>query len=477
MLPRDLCRLVATRQVPFFAVLKTLFPPSFRESRAIRNAFTPTKLPIAKHVIRVANELATDDHAWPPLAKFFQRNVPLRSKLSSHNVWGAKQTFVPTCFPVSHLHITILRVSRLLGLPDDFGARVLRFMELRLVAVKMARVLNHQSEGSFDDSRINAYHVNHIPNYLDPSRPFSKVIHPQRDLYGFPTDHALQADFINTMRLCYGRRKLRRSAKAEKLSKREQRLREEWRGCTDAMLRWLQIGNPEDVDNVAWTALSPDAISNTRGACLRRLAELVDDIHAEKGELDPQLWGRYVNAFTEIGRRGDEDCEEAPVNFVEDDFSHIVEETECMYDLDRIRPGLTDSVNKAVQNMTEERRLLDSLDLRDVDGEPVNREPVRRWGLRRSSKTRPLGNRKRLYSKIVSSYDYFLEPAGIGLAWTIMNRFFAGNNVVLEGMKLTQSEDVHDEQMRRACDRTLGVVIRYILGLKAIRCPDEGLVD
>ncbi|CAN8071328.1 unnamed protein product [Agarophyton chilense] len=473
MLPRDLCRLVNTRQIPFFAVLKTVFPASFRKTPAVRSAFTPNKMPIAKHVIRVANELATDNYAWPSLAKFFQANHSERAKTASGYVWGSKHTFVPTSFPVAHLHITLLRLSRLLGLPDEFGARVLRFIDLRLVAVKMARVLNHQKHGPWDDSDIDAYKVDHIPNYLDPTRPFSKVIQPERDLYGFPTDHAVQADFINTMRLCYGRRKFRPNAKPEEPSQRDQELREEWERCMDAMLRWLQIGTPEDLDNVAWTSLSPDAILNTRGRALRKLARFVEDIHDDKGEEDPELWGPFIKAFREIGERG---AEEDQVDFEENE-PHIVDETHCMYDVDRICPGLSEFVDAKVRDMKVERQVLDSVDLRDADGETVNREPVRRWELRRPPRPKPLGNRKRLYSKVVSSYDYYYEPAGIGLAWTIMNRFFAGSNVMLEGMKVSESVDIHDDQMRRACDRTMGAVVRYILGLKAMQKPDEDLAD
>ncbi|PXF41131.1 hypothetical protein BWQ96_09163 [Gracilariopsis chorda] len=462
MLPRDLCRLVATRQVPYFAVLGTVFPAEFHKTAAIRKAFTPTKFPVAKHVIRVANELASDKHAWPPLRKFFQTNSPIWCESTVMNLWGSKRTLIPTWFPVAHLHISILRLSRLLGLPDDFGARVLRFMELRLIAVKMARVLNGEQGGPWDDSRLDSYHVNHIPNYLYLTRPFSKVIRAERDLYGFPTDQSLQVDFINTMRICYCRRKLRPNVKKEELSNKEETFRQEWEQCKTAMLRWLNVGSVEDIDNVGWTALSPEVISTMKGRQIRAFAKLVDEIHLEKGEDEPELWGRLVNAFKEIGESGSDD----EMAFEMSEQYGAVVERECMYDLNRIEDGMNARVEREVADMIEERELLDSLDLRTEQGEPVERGPIRQWDKYHPANQRSIRNRKGLYRKLVSKYDYVWEPQGMGLAWTIMFRFFSGSNVVLEGMKATQNEDVYVDQMRKACDRTLGVVIRYILGLK-----------
>lgn len=462
MLPRDLCRLVATRQIPYFAVLGTVFPAEFHKTAAMRKAFTPSKLPVAKHVIRVANELASDKHAWPPLRKFFQTNSPNWCESTVTTLWGSKRTLIPTSFPVAHLHISILRLSRLLGLPDDFGARVLRFMELRLIAVKMARVLNGEHNGPWDDSHLDSYHVNHIPNYLYRTRQFSKVIRAERDLYGFPTDQSLQADFINTMRICYCRRRVRANAKKEKLSDKDKKFRQEWEQCMTAMLRWLKVGNVEDIDNVGWTALSPQVISTMKGKQIRAFAKLVDEIHAEKGEEEPELWGRYTKAFEEIGDCGGED--EMAVEMSEQYGG--AGERECMYDMDRMEDGLSARVEREVANMTEEREVLDSLDVCTEQGEPVERGAIRQWDKYHAASQRRVRSGKVTQRKVISKYDYMWEPNGMGLAWTMMLRFFSGSNVVLEGMNVAQNEEVYVEQMRKACDRTLGVVIRYILGLK-----------
>lgn len=470
MLPRDLCRLVATRQIPYFAVLKKIFAPEFHRSKRVRSTFTPSKLPIAQHVARVANELANDKYSWPPLRRYFLGHVTAWSKISTSGAWGTKCTLLPSSFPVGHLHITLLRLCRLLGLPDNFGARVLRFIELRLIAVKMARVLNHQQNGPWDDSRLDMYDIDHIPNYLDPSRPFSKVIRPERDLYSFPTDQSVQADFVNTMRLCYGRLRFRASSKCGKPSAKEKKYLEEWQKCKLSMLRWMKIGNPEDLNNVGWSGLSAHVIQNMGGMRLREYAELVNDIHGDLGEEDPEYWGKYVSNFKELGEQlnivGGEVLDTSGDN-------QVVEEEECMYDIDRIAAGLSGEVTEWVGNMREESRLLDSLDLYDADIGATTRRSLRRWELKGVVRKREFGRNRRLDRKAVSCYEYYSEPAGIGMAWTILYRFFRGGNVILEGMNSGECGDVYCDEVRRSCDRTLGVVIRYILGVKGLR---EGVV-
>lgn len=449
MLPRDLCRLVATRQIPYIATLKTVFPPHFVKTAAIRDAFTPKEMPIAKHVIRGANVIMRDKFAWYPLRAFFKANDNLLAydydRCSSLNDLCLK-TKVSTAFPVGHLHITLLRLSRLLGLPDEFGARVLRFIELRTIAVKMARCMNGAKGGPWDTSKMDACSIDWIPSYLDANEPYYKCTPGERDLYGFPSDESVQIDFINTMRLCYSRKRDECKGGQEEVTKRDIQMREEWEGCKDAMERWLKVGNPEDIDNVGWTSLAPNVLCSLRGKQVREYASIVDDMLTERGETVPELWGKFIRAFEDIGAGDMLDSSDDEIDD-EEQGDHLRMENRCMYDVSRCKDEL-------LFEAKEGREAMEELYTTEC-GCQCERRVLRKWG----GRTR---------ARKMKECDFMYDPGGIGLAWTIMWRFFNGSNVLISGMDGTIGEcsDIH--RIRVAGDRSMDVVIRYILGLKAL---------
>lgn len=456
MLPRDICRLVATRQVPFIACLKTVFPDSFTKTEGVRSAFTPPKFPIARHVIRAANQLATEKYAWPHLKHFFMANDIRRPKKQEGGRPPPKPESspkkLPSAFPIGHLHITILRLSRLLGLPDYFGARVLRFMELRRTAVKMARVLAKCKNGPWDDSGLDSYEIDHIPSFHEPGASFSEVIPGDGDLYTHPTDESLQVDFVCTMRLCYGHDRVSHDLK--KVCKGEEDLQREWEACKDAMMRWLETGNPEDGDNVAWSSLSKESLSSLRGKEMRDYSRLVDDMLVEKGETDPELWGKFKQAFEDIAAAGESSDEE------EEGMAHVVVEDGCMYDRSRLKdtPFFIPREGKEAMEIECDENILET----DADGGICERLPLRKREGDHNFRAGVTRRKRRLRES-----DFLQEPAGIGLAWTIMYSFFHGPNTNVSGTDITPSDKSEIDRLRVACDRMMRVVILYILGLKA----------
>ena len=272
MLPRDLCRLVNTLQVPYFTALRTVFPTSFPKTKAVRAAFAPQELPIATVVIAYARMLGVHKDAWPSLNEFFKKNInpshrdQMVREMERPFDFVRNVTKVP--FPLGHMHLTLLRLTRLLGLPDDFGARVLRFIDLRRAAVKMARVLNGRKDGPWDHSRIDTDRIPYIPHYRGLQDTFSIPVPEGIDLYTFPTDESLQIDIVNTMRLCYGRIKMGKRAVRDIPKHLRMQMRKEWNKCKEALENWLSRGNAEDLDHICWTCLTPRTLNTMSGATL-----------------------------------------------------------------------------------------------------------------------------------------------------------------------------------------------------------------
>lgn len=62
--------------------------------------------------------------------------------------------------------------------------------------------------------------------------------------------------------------------------------------------------------------------------------------------------------------------------------------------------------------------------------------------------------------------DFLQEPAGIGLAWTILNRFFAGSNLVMGNLDGTSMPSKVQKYLVLASDASMKTVILYLLRLK-----------
>lgn len=474
MLPRDLCRLVNTQQVPFFAALKTIFPDTFTKTPAVRTAFTAQSFPVPRAVIRCASLIARDKDAWPPLMQFFRSNghrqkdgVPLDGY---SDLLDDLKKPNPTAFPLGHMQITLLRLTRLFNLPDDFGARVLRFIELRRTAVKMARVLNGLNDGPWDESKIDSHKVSNIPHYRVSGELFSQPLPNEHDLYAFPTDESLQIDIINTMRLCYGRTKERVHPRHPKNppSELDTKMREEWGHCKKAMMKWLKYGNAEDIDNVCWTSLTPKTLASLTGKDLIDYARLTDDIMAGRGEKNPELWGTFLRAFKNIG----EGCIEVDdMQTGDDDQEYVRTEKTCMYDLSRCPDAPLFEPDEGMEAMDEDIVPLDEED-KGKGGFEWGRRILRKRTDKEKFHGPPHPNAHRPPRRILE-FDLWHEPVGIGLAWTIMLRFFEGTSLEVSGTEINSSLKEQWNRMQVACDRMMLVVLKYILGLLQLKKRQE----
>jgi hypothetical protein len=125
LLPRDLCVLAAQKKIPFITACVDLLDPRFSEAKLVRKALCPAYLPIAHEIVRRASTIALSNYSWPPLKAYFDGE----SVIYTH--WSILS------FPLGQYEATLLRIVRLLGLPDDFCKRVQRYRELRRVATAM----------------------------------------------------------------------------------------------------------------------------------------------------------------------------------------------------------------------------------------------------------------------------------------------------------------------------------------------------
>lgn len=492
LLPRDLCRLVATRQVPYLAVLKTVFPPSFSKTAAVRRMFTPTCMPIASVVIRAAIELATDNYAWLPIrAMFLSSSSPSVStskptNSSHHQILVPTDTCTQTAFPIGHLHLTLLRITRLIGLPDTFGARVLRWIQLRTIAMDW-----------WQRTRIELN--------------CDKITIVERETaVEIATDESITADVVNTMRLCYGRR----GKKAQHES-----LKSEWESCMQTMEQWLRRGSVEDLDSVLWTGLSTSTLANLSGKRLERYVQLVDDVLTERGEQIPELWGTFLREFHDISQADKSSADRETANEDDDEkdpkasvLEHVQTEKGCLYDTDRCGPlqdivpaeGVEVMVSECGHNpqskeVKKRRSLAVALgkertvykqksrlrpsyadvdvnssskfslvitpkdeDVREMENLDETKEMTQErveGGLSRAEVRNDKQQQKKALGK-----DWFplWEPMGIGLAWTIMIKFFNGCNVDIMGMDTSTSPQSNLQRTRAFVDRTMQVTMKFI---------------
>jgi hypothetical protein len=146
LLPRDLCVLAVQRKIPFLTASVELLDPHFLHANAVRKALNPPRFPIARDITRLANAIATSEFAWPPLRPFFNGDAVI------YKHWAYSS------FPLGQYELTLSRTVRLLGLPDDFCARVHRYRELRRVATAM-NIKIHALERERRSKRISAKKV------------------------------------------------------------------------------------------------------------------------------------------------------------------------------------------------------------------------------------------------------------------------------------------------------------------------------
>lgn len=62
--------------------------------------------------------------------------------------------------------------------------------------------------------------------------------------------------------------------------------------------------------------------------------------------------------------------------------------------------------------------------------------------------------------------DFLQEPAGIGLTWTALKRFFASRNVVTGSIESVEMSGIKQDRLPRACDNFMRTGILYVIALQ-----------
>lgn len=480
MLPRDLCRMVVAEEVPFPGFGIEDLPDHIRKSEVVTALFAPMVVPVPGDVVGAANILARDQHAWPPIRKFFGNKEEGSGPCRFTGSWDS--------FPVAHVQVTLLRLSRLLGLPDEFGARVLRFIELRRIASRMCSAALEARDKWWEEQAMDSVVLG--DNLREEREGLPKMVRKTAYLSEFPTDASVQVDFINTMRLCYGTS--RKKTDERETANRE--LRKEWENCMEAMETWLRIGNPEDIEYVQWTPKTPSELSHTKGEEIRNYADMVDNLLTDMGESTPELWGKYVAAFAEIGDSWQPD---------KDRNEEGNRKRTCVYDVKpfesrarcKIREGKKEMDNECgydvLTGTRRERRPL--IKMKDVLRQRGSMKKNEKIGKRKApehraasaeeksgdiAKVRPntdpaakcyaenIEIKKEPDTHRASREEFLKEPMGIGLSWTILRHFFAGSNVVVGDLHIERLPSFVQNGLLQACNSGMKMVIMYVLWLK-----------
>lgn len=498
MLPRDLCRLAATRQIPFMTALATEVPTHMTSDATVQKVLAADRIPIPRKVVLAANNLALGPYAWPALRELYRRRDSIASTtfiapFIAKTTVGDRIMAIPESFPIGHESMTLLRLIRLLGLPDEFGARVLRWRELRELATRHA-----MNEALDSHSKVGQQH--HL------------------FLLGRPTEDGLMIDTINTLRICYGRRLCYGGSV---LSKRDADLQSEWDMCKKMMNRWLHTGTPEDVDLDIWCTLSPQLLKSIKGKHLQRYAQLVDVMLEQKGEKGADLWGPFLQEFRNVAMEDDyfDEGNSDSGDGKTDRFLRV--EQECIYDPSRCDPartvdtdlcddGLNDmelecglveqtgeaNVRKFLLHSTESVRYAKRKRKREMqihaqmmmensgDRPPTqyNDDNVEmaqsqgRWNGNEANACaggdvghdETLDDERTNSARQVSAHEFnwVWEPSGIGLAWTVMMSFFEGGRINADcGVEdFVQLADFSNrlKGVVAACNRTMRVTMEYI---------------
>lgn len=518
LLPRDLCRLAVTRKIPYMTALTTAAPDRIANDETVRKVLSTDAIPTARKIIRVANNLALGTYAWPPLRKMYGN---LKKEVLT--TIGEKVVGIPESFPVGHSTITLLRLIRLLGLPDKFGARVLRWRELCANAIC----------SSTNDPDSHAH------------------------LFDRPTEDSLIIDIINTMRLCYSRCL---GYGGSVLVNREADMEVEWGQCKHKLACWLKFGNPEDIDSVMWSGLSPTALATLSGKRLSKYSNLVNAILTQRGEKGPELWGPFLREFESIATEEpvfetNSESEGYENDYPDENVNRLLSEAGCMYDTSMCKcEEQTFSASEGVEYMDLEcdrskktssiiprKRLLtsssqkrlkkkerkscvhaeikqrwaryeednnaigdrgkngddavrqheddDAFCVEDGRNEALSneedlsgRENVRSRERKRSQfleenevaeDKRTTGQPQLLdpgsgnLSNVVRTHEFncnIREPMGIGLAWTTMICFFDGTNIDISGMEHERNGhlSLRMRQMVAMCNRMMKATLEFI---------------
>ena len=186
---------------------------------------------------------------------------------------------------------------------------------------------------------------------------------------------------------------------------------------------------------------------------MRIMSALAEVIMTEKGEKEPELLGSIRTEFESIAGTHRSHME---------DVGYVRTEEVCMYDFDRVPDKPLFEPAEGAEHMDDDIVPLET-NLCEVPNFEYGRLTLRQ----RTQEEKHHDLRR------VSEYSHWHEPIGISLAWTVMMKFFAGTTLDVSSGLLTKSFAVSTDRMRRAADRSMLIVTKYLLGLKKRKGESE----
>lgn len=410
------------------------------EQQATTTRFVPSGLvPGAGRVEIFAQRHARSDFAWPHVRSRFLQ-------------WSAENSFrgVPTV-PVGNRSIVCLRLCRLLGLPDEFGARVMRYMELERLA-NVNKVVKHEThEAQIRNAQLRGKVYPFVPNFDNESYRTPTIAHAN----DVTSDEQLLIAFLNTMRLCYCA--LPKGVKVDRVAQSDmQKLLAESKRCSREMERWSRTGFFEDMYSINWSGLSPRSLSRSQGRHVRSQSAIVDILLTEAAERAPDIWGNFIETFQAIGF---------------DSTSHAEQQDAPSCSYDAWRKG-------QYQGSLKEQCLSSTQYSGEGQDEIIHGGlPRRAWTGRFAGKN--AGGRekgKRDVEDIVGNADVTEDKsrnrtvsddiAFLSLACSIMRRFFSGQSCIAMYSDPLLSDIVFQANWKRKCRSSLDAVLAYLRELK-----------
>lgn len=422
ILPRDLAIFAARGRIPYLRALRDS-KIEVQNVPQVRKALTPLAPPTADEIKAGMVLYGCDEFMWPPLKAFFDGPDMVYSQ------------FTTSFAPVGHVELTLFRVVRYLGLPDEFGTRVLRYMDLR----KKARKWLDSIEAPHRHTK--SFHTTLPPR--ETNLPCWNV-GSMYDCCEHPTDRTLQIDILNVIRLNYGSHdgELPPGYKPgdidkDKEAKIKVKLREEWQACLRHMREWvLNGGGKDDAKLATWGLLSQPALSSLRGKELANFCEYAEMMN--DNDKVPVFMKPYAAQY-----RGMAAVKQT-----------IAQKPSSSQRLSEQKEEWNWS-SRCVDAKREFAGLEDGGELIIGDGrltiDQVNKKE-RNYLLPVMYNGRPNDGRG-----VVYEWD---EPFEFGIAWSMLNRFF--NPTPLNDIIQESSADYETDFMVKSVDRSLAMVMNYL---------------
>lgn len=411
------------------------------EQQAAPTRYVPSGLvPHAGKPEVFAQRHMQSDFSWPHVRSRFLR-------------WSMDNSLrgVPTV-PVGNQTIVCLRLCRLLGLPDEFGGRVLRYMELERAAIE-SETRKADAQASFaSDARLGNAGRSFTSGFANESWRMSKLARSHEA----PSDEHLLMAFLNTMRICYCT--LPQGVKINRRAQSELRkLSAEFECCMKQMKHWARAGFFEDMYSINWSGLSPRSLSRSQARHVNAYAAIVNALLSEIAEEAPDMWGNFIKTFELIGLRATP-CAEQQDGYV------------CSYDLWKKRhscersgqPCLSSSLGceEGQGEMSTSSLSRDAYTGRfaELDADTREDEAMDAEDYRANKEDTAEGAVK----DIMASDDI----AFLALVCSIMRRFFSGQSCVALSSDPMLVDILFRANWKRKCKYSLDTVLAYLKDLK-----------